>query len=81
MARKRRRLTPEFKVRAALEALREHYSVQAVAARHELHPNQVRTRKRQLLIGLMGMEATYRRPRTSVANLEYRISLYLLRGM
>ena len=52
MARKRRRFTAEFKARVALEALRERDSVQAIAARHELHPNQVTTWKRQLLEGL-----------------------------
>ena len=50
MARKRRRFTAEFKARVALEALRERDSVQAaIAARHELHANQVTTWKRQLL--------------------------------
>ncbi len=52
MAGKRRRFTPEFKARVALDALREHDSVQAIARRHELHPNQVSTWKRQLLEGL-----------------------------
>ena len=52
MARKRRRFTAEFKARVALEALRERDSVQAIAARYELHPNQVTTWKRQLLEGL-----------------------------
>ena len=52
MARKRRRFTAEFKARVALEALRERDSVQAIAARHELHPNQVSKWKRQLLKGL-----------------------------
>ena len=33
------------------------------------------------LMRLMGMEATYRRPRTSVANSEHRIFPYLLRGL
>ena len=33
--------TAEFKARVALETLRERDSVQAIAARHELHPNQV----------------------------------------
>ena len=49
MARKRRRFTAEFKGRVALEALQERDSVQAIAARHELHPNQVTAWKRQLL--------------------------------
>ena len=52
MARRRRRFTPEFKARVGLEALRERDSVQAIARRHELHPNQVSTWKRQLLEGL-----------------------------
>ncbi|WP_419164382.1 IS3 family transposase [Candidatus Palauibacter sp.] len=52
MAGKRRRFTPEFKARVALEALRERDSVQAIARRHELHPNRVSTWKRQLLEGL-----------------------------
>ena len=50
--RKRRLFTPEFKARVALEALRERDSVQTIARRHELHPNQVNTWKRQLLEGL-----------------------------
>ena len=33
----------------ALEALQERDSLQAIAARHELHPNQVSAWKRQLL--------------------------------
>ena len=49
MARKRRRFTAEFKGRVALEALQERDSVQAIAARHELHPNQVSAWKRLLL--------------------------------
>ena len=49
MAGKRRRFTSQFKARVALEALRERESVKAIATRHELHPNQVGTWKRQLL--------------------------------
>lgn len=33
------------------------------------------------LMRRMGMEATYRRPRTSVANSQHRIFPYLLRGL
>ncbi len=49
MARKRRRFTVEFKGRVAMEALRERDSMQAIAARYELHPNQVSAWKRQLV--------------------------------
>ena len=52
MTRKRRRFTGEFKKRVALEALREHDTVQAIAARHEVHPNQVSAWKRQAVEGL-----------------------------
>ena len=52
MARKRRRFTAEFKKRVALEALRERDPVQAIAARYEVHPNQVSAWKRQAVEGL-----------------------------
>ena len=52
MARKRRRFTPEFKARVALEMLQKRDSVEAIARRHELHPNQVSNWRRQLLDSL-----------------------------
>ena len=52
MAGKRRRFTPEFKARVALEALRKRDSVQAIAARHKVDPTQVSRWKRQLIEGL-----------------------------
>ena len=52
MARKRRRFTADFKKRVALEALRERDPVQAIAARYEVHPNQVSAWKRQAVEGL-----------------------------
>ena len=52
MARKRRRFTAEFKKRVALEALRERDTVQAITARHEVHPNQVGAWKQQAVEGL-----------------------------
>ena len=39
----------EFKARVALDALQERGGVQAIAARHELHPNQLSAWKRQLV--------------------------------
>ena len=49
MASKKRQFTAEFMGRVALEALQGRDSVEAIAARHELHPDQVRAWKRQLL--------------------------------
>ena len=51
MIKKRRRFTADFKKRVALEALREQDTVQAIAARYEVHPNQVSTWKRQAMEG------------------------------
>ena len=52
MTKKRRRFSAEFKKRVALEALRERDTVQAIAARYEVHPNQVSAWKRQAVDGL-----------------------------
>ena len=50
--RRRRRFTAAFKKRVVLEALRGDRTVQEIAARHEVHPNQVSTWKRQAVDGL-----------------------------
>ena len=52
MATKRRRFTAEFKQRVALDALRGDHTIQAVAAKHQVHPSQVSTWKRQAVEGL-----------------------------
>lgn len=44
---KRRRFTDQFKAKLALEALRGDKTVQEIAARHHVHPNQVSAWKRQ----------------------------------
>ena len=49
---KRKQHRPEFKARVALEALRGDQTVQEIAARHQVHPNQVSTWKRQAVDGL-----------------------------
>ena len=48
----RRRFTAEFKARVALEALRGDKTIQEIATRHKVHPNQVSTWKRQAVDGL-----------------------------
>ncbi len=52
MATKRRRFTAEFKARVAMEALRGDRTIQAIAAKHEVHPNQISGWKRQAQEGL-----------------------------
>ena len=39
--KRRRRFTADFKKRVALEALRGDRTVQAIAAKHEVHPSSV----------------------------------------
>ncbi len=49
---KRRNFTSDFKAKVALEALRGDRTIQEIAARHKIHPNQVSTWKRQAMDGL-----------------------------
>ena len=42
----RRRFTADFKARVALEALRGDKTIQEIATKHKVHPNQVSTWKR-----------------------------------
>ena len=48
----RRRFTGEFKAKAVLEALRGDKTIQEIAARHKVHPNQVSTWKQRALEGM-----------------------------
>jgi len=49
---KRRRFTADFKARVALEALRGDKTIQEIATKHKVHPNQVSSWKRQAVEGL-----------------------------
>ena len=48
----RRNFTDQFKAKVALEALRGAKTVQEIAGKHQLHPNQVSTWKRQAIDGM-----------------------------
>ena len=48
----RRRFTGEFKAKVALEALRGGKTIQEIAARHKVRPNQVSTRKQWAVEGI-----------------------------
>lgn len=50
--RPRRRFSGAFKAQVALEALRGDLTVQEIAARHKVHPNQVGHWKRQAIEGM-----------------------------
>ncbi len=48
----RRRFSGEFKAKVALEALRGDKTIQEIAVRHKVHPNQVSTWKQRAVEGM-----------------------------
>ena len=48
----RRRFTGDFKARVAMEAMRGDKSIQEIATKYKVHPNQVSGWKRQAIDGL-----------------------------
>ena len=47
--RSKRKFSAEFKAKVALEAIRELNTVSEIAAKHQLHPNQISQWKKQFL--------------------------------
>ena len=47
--RSKRKFTPEFKSKVALEALKERESVTELAKKYELHPNQINDWKKEFM--------------------------------
>ena len=45
----RRKFSDQFKAKIALEALRGDKTIQEIAAKHQLHPNQVSTWKKRAM--------------------------------
>lgn len=75
---KRRRFTADFKARVALEALRGDKTIHEIAAKHQVHPNQVSTWRRQAVDGLdavfsNGAEAAHRDHEAEIERLHAKI--------
>ena len=49
MSKKRRKHSPEFKAKVALEAAKEERTISELAQIYEVHPNQINNWKRELL--------------------------------
>jgi len=49
MRRTRRKFSASFKAKVAIEAIKEQSSLQELAAKFELHPNQISSWKREFL--------------------------------
>ncbi len=49
MKRKRRHFGAKFKTKVVLEALKERETLQEIASKYELHPNQITTWKKHFL--------------------------------
>lgn len=58
---KRRNFTDQFKAKVGLEALCGDKTIQQIAARHKVHPNQVSTPKRQTVEGMADVFARGRK--------------------
>ena len=47
--RNRRKFSADFKAKVVIEALRERHSIEELARKYELHPNQITTWKKEFL--------------------------------
>ena len=50
MAKKRRKHNDRFKFKVALEAVKEQITINEIASKNNIHPNQVSTWKKKLLV-------------------------------
>jgi transposase-like protein len=47
--KKRRKFSADFKAKVVIEALKEQKTLEQLAAKHDLHPNQITTWKKEFL--------------------------------
>ena len=74
----RRRFSGDFKAKVALEALRGDKTIQEIATRHKIHPNQVSTWKQWAVEGMRevfskGAERTHGNHEAEIRDLHAKI--------
>ncbi len=77
MARKRQTFSKEFKAKVALEALREESTIQEIAVKHGVHPNQISQWKAQAIAGMADIFERPNKKSEEVRRQEEKESEYL----
>lgn len=49
MKKTKRKFSADFKAKVVIEALKERYTIEEIARKHELHPNQITMWKKEFL--------------------------------
>ena len=75
MKRMRKRFDGPFKARVALAAVKGDKTIAAIASQYDVHPNQIRQWKKQLLAGLPSL-FTGKRKRVEADHEELEAELY-----
>ena len=65
MKRSRRKFTPAFKAKVAIEALKERQTLAELAEKFELHPNQISQWKQEFIAGSEQVFETVKSPQVS----------------
>ena len=77
MAKKRQTFSKEFKAKVALEALREESTIQEIAVKYGVHPNQISQWKAQAIAGMADLFERPNKKSEEVRRQEEKESEYL----
>jgi transposase len=51
--KRRRKFRAEFKAKVVLDALKEHSTIEELSKKYEIHPNQIKTWKKEFLNNIL----------------------------
>jgi transposase-like protein len=77
MGQKRQSFSKDFKAKVALEALREESTIQEIAVKHGVHPNQISKWKAQAIAGMADIFERPNKKSEEVRQQEEKESEYL----